>query len=280
MDTHPPPPTPNLSSFLQTKKYFICQNDATEGSTIAGGAVLHWILIDEERFIWTYALTYSLLQAPVFHCGVSFEVGSRSSGSLWPTEKWAFLVAQLEKNRPAMQETPVRFLGQEDPLEKGQATHPSILGLPWWLRYKDSTCNAGDLGSIPRTGRFPGKRNGYPLQYSCLENSMDRGAWQDSPWGHKESDMTERLSLRNAVFLVTSVNKNVSVTEIPALHCEFLSPKGTQERECLWSSSNQTIAPPYSESQESSRCGKHRILDPDSWDTYERNDFSGPRFLQ
>ena len=62
---------------------------------------------------------------------------------------------------------------------------------------------------------------------------MDRGAWQDSPWGHKESDMTERLSLRIGVFLVTSVNKNVSVTEIPALHCEFLSPKGTQERECL-----------------------------------------------
>ena len=37
------------------------------------------------------------------------------------------------KNPPAMQETPVRFLGQEDPLQKGQATHSSILGLPWWL---------------------------------------------------------------------------------------------------------------------------------------------------
>ena len=46
----------------------------------------------------------------------------------------AFLVAQLAKNLPAMQETPVRFLGQEVPLEKGWATHSSILGLPWWLR--------------------------------------------------------------------------------------------------------------------------------------------------
>ena len=46
----------------------------------------------------------------------------------------ASLVAQLVKNPPAMQETPVRFLGWEDLLAKGQATHSSILGLPWWLR--------------------------------------------------------------------------------------------------------------------------------------------------
>ena len=47
----------------------------------------------------------------------------------------AFLVAQLVKNPPAMQETPVQFLGWEDPLEKGQAAHSSILGLPWWLSW-------------------------------------------------------------------------------------------------------------------------------------------------
>ena len=46
----------------------------------------------------------------------------------------ASLVAQLIKNPPAMQETPVLVLGQEDPLEKGQATHSSIHGLSWWLR--------------------------------------------------------------------------------------------------------------------------------------------------
>ena len=43
----------------------------------------------------------------------------------------ASLIAQLVKNPPAMQEPPVRFLGQEDPLEKGSVTHSSILGLPW-----------------------------------------------------------------------------------------------------------------------------------------------------
>ena len=42
----------------------------------------------------------------------------------------------------------------------------------------ESACNAGDLGSIPELGRFPGEGNGNPLQYACLENSMDRGAWQ------------------------------------------------------------------------------------------------------
>ena len=61
---------------------------------------------------------------------------------------------------------------------------------------KNQPANAGDMGSIPGSGRSPGKGNGNPLQYSCLENPMDGGACQDySPWGHKESDTTERLSV-------------------------------------------------------------------------------------
>ena len=43
---------------------------------------------------------------------------------------------------------------------------------------KESACNVGDLGSIPGSGRSHGEENGYPLLYSCLENPMDRGAWQ------------------------------------------------------------------------------------------------------
>ena len=42
---------------------------------------------------------------------------------------------------------------------------------------KESACNAGDPGLIPGLARSPGERNGNPLQYSCLENSMDRGVW-------------------------------------------------------------------------------------------------------
>ena len=50
------------------------------------------------------------------------------------------------------------------------------MGFPGGSGGKESTCNAGDLGLIPGLGRSPGGRNGNPLQYSCLENSMGRGA--------------------------------------------------------------------------------------------------------
>ena len=53
----------------------------------------------------------------------------------------------------------------------------SYMGLPWWLSGKESACNAVDVGLIPGSGRSPGEENGNPLQYSHLENSMDRGAW-------------------------------------------------------------------------------------------------------
>ena len=52
-----------------------------------------------------------------------------------------------------------------------------MYGLPWWLDGKESACNAGDPGSIPESERSPGEGNGYLLQYSCLENAMNRGAW-------------------------------------------------------------------------------------------------------
>ena len=109
-----------------------------------------------------------------------------------------------------MQETWDQSLSGEDPLEKGMAAPSSILawrvpwtektgelqsmGLPrvrhdrvtndmerpWWLSGKESACNAGntgDVGSIPGFGRSPGEGNGNSLQYSCLENPMDGGAW-------------------------------------------------------------------------------------------------------
>ena len=60
---------------------------------------------------------------------------------------------------------------------------------------KESTCNAGDLGSIPGLGRSPGGGHGNPLQYSCLQDPMDRGAWWATVHGgHKELNTTEQLS--------------------------------------------------------------------------------------
>ena len=86
---------------------------------------------------------------------------------------WASLMTQLVKNPPAVQETPVPFLGREDPLEKDRLPTPVFLGFPCGSAGKESTYSAGDLGLTPQLGRYPGEGKGYPLQYSDLENPMD-----------------------------------------------------------------------------------------------------------
>ena len=98
----------------------------------------------------------------------------------------ASLIAQLVKNPPAMQETPVRFLGWEDRFlgwRKEMLPTPVFLGFHCGSAGKESSCNAGDLGSIHGLVRSPGERKGYPLQYSGLENLI------------AESDTTEQISL-------------------------------------------------------------------------------------
>ena len=61
------------------------------------------------------------------------------------------------------------------------------MGFPGGSDGKESACNAGDQGSILGFRRSPEERNGYPLQYSCLENSMDRGAWYSTVHGVAKS---------------------------------------------------------------------------------------------
>ena len=86
---------------------------------------------------------------------------------------WASLIAQLIKNflqckRPWFNSWVGTILWRRDRL-----LTPVFLGFPGGSAGKESTCNAGDLGSIPGLGRSPGEGKGYPLQYSGLENSMD-----------------------------------------------------------------------------------------------------------
>jgi len=89
-----------------------------------------------------------------------------------PNKNSSFQVALVVKNPPA-NAGDIRDLGLTPKLgrclEEEMATHSSVL--------KASGCNAGDLGSIPGSGRSPREGNGNPLQYSCLENPMDGGAW-------------------------------------------------------------------------------------------------------
>ena len=69
---------------------------------------------------------------------------------------------------------------------------PLGLGFPSGSDSEDSACNAGDLGLIPGSWRSPGERNGHPLQYSCLENPLDRGVWWAT--GHGVAKNQTRLS--------------------------------------------------------------------------------------
>ena len=141
----------------------------------------------------TFSIQPNVLPYPVLY--LVFLGGSEVKESAYQWGKW------------------VQSLGWQDPLEKGLATHSSILawrvtwieesgelqsmgsqrvGHDWATSLslsdgKESACNAGDSGSIPESGRFAGEGIGNPLQYSCLENPMDRGAWQATVHGVSKS---------------------------------------------------------------------------------------------
>ena len=85
---------------------------------------------------------------------------------------------------------------------------------------KESACDAVAAGSIPGSGRSPGEGNGKPLQYSCLENSTDRGAWRAVARG----DTTERLTRSNECLMTLL---SVLMTQV-LKHLLFVSLTGTQ----------------------------------------------------
>ena len=99
----------------------------------------------------------------------------------------ASLIAQLVKNPPAAQETLVQFLDRKVCCRRDRLPTPVFLGFPCGSAGKESTCNAGGLGSIPGLGRSPGEGKGYPLQYSGLENPRDGGAWWAAVYGVAQS---------------------------------------------------------------------------------------------
>ena len=94
----------------------------------------------------------------------------------------------------------------------------SLYDFPGGSDSKESACNARDLGLIPGSDpwirKSPGEGHGYPLQYSCLEDSMNRGAWWTRiHWGHKKSDTTEQPTFS----LLWLIYLSISPTKIGAL---------------------------------------------------------------
>ena len=86
-------------------------------------------------------------------------------------------------------------------------------GFPGGSEVKASACNAGDLGSIPGSGRSPGEGNGNPLQYSCLENPMDGGAW----WATVHGVAKSRTRLSDHTF--THTHLHTSTKSLPVFLC-------------------------------------------------------------
>ena len=101
-------------------------------------------------------------------------------------------------------------------------------GFPGGSDGKESACSVGDLGSVPELGRSPGEGNGYPLQYSCLENPTDRGDWQTTVHGvSKGQTQTKQLSLISII--ITSGPPQIIRYQIPVVGDTWATKQILQE---------------------------------------------------
>ena len=100
------------------------------------------------------------------------------------------------------------------------------MGFPGGSEAKASACNVGDLGSIPGSGRSPGEWNGTPLQYSCLKNPMDRGAWWATVHGVAKS--RTRLNDFTSLYSYYTVIDQVNLYLVTYVLCYLILNKLTE----------------------------------------------------
>ena len=122
------------------------------------------------------------------------------------------------------------------------------LGFPGGSDGKESACNTGDLGSAPGLGRSPGKGDNSPLQYSCLENSMDRGAWQPIAHGVAKSwtqlnDSHFHMSNPISQFIRPPFSPPVTITLFSTSVTVFLFYKQVQSNKGSWKQNVYCILP-------------------------------------
>ena len=119
------------------------------------------------------------------------------------------------------------------PTRKGKSQERNLhlryscyMGFPSGSGGKESAYSVGNLGSIPGSGRSPGEVNGNPLQYSCLENSMDRGTWGDKVHGVTKSQtrlsdyhsLTQTLYIKKKSLMPRTSRVNTQLQQLPALN--------------------------------------------------------------
>ena len=155
---------------MNTELFFLLKEEAF---ILVAGSIL---LNKENSYTYSFltiVLSFFLIEVELIYSIVLLS-GIQQSDSIYVHSTYGGpLIAQLVRNLPAMQETSVRFLGQEDTLRRDRLPTPVCLGFSCGSAGKESACNTGDLGLIPGLGRSCGEGKGYPLQYSGLENAMD-----------------------------------------------------------------------------------------------------------
>ena len=126
----------------------------------------------------------------------------------WDVQIWGSAHV-LYKQSPTLLAPGTGFMEEKSSVDRGmvfwmiQAHYLFLLFIVYFIfiNGKESACNEGDPGSIPGLGRSPGEGNGHLLQYSCLDNPTDRGAWRATVHGVTQLHTTERLTL---ISIITS----------------------------------------------------------------------------